>query len=319
MPLPKIGACGDSATDSYQDPSINMGGVSHAWAFTWLELLVRLGRVDCGAWGSYASPRGTDYANNFAFSGDSTGLAISHGQHTGLRDQISAGACQYAIVEIGEDDFDISPGANGEANVVTGIYNGTYSAGQISTWQNTLLTNLNTIIDTLLAASPPPLGVLVFTVMDFFLNDLLVQGLYPNAPGRARCSAAVVGVNALLRTNMAARGATVAVLDFDAAFTHPHYLKEVGAGGVSWVDPSGNGGSYEYWGQTVTLTTLDTKTSVRYLTHGRHASTIVNGEWANAVISGLNTSFGLGIKPLTPWEVIGEAGLGFKTGRIVRS
>src|SRR5512141_924064 len=95
-PVP-VGAIGDSTTDSYRAEDNRGGTCCKASTYNYLELLVRTGRVDAGAWAYYGGPRRTDYARNWARSGATSYDVISAGQHTGLAAQARATVVRFAV------------------------------------------------------------------------------------------------------------------------------------------------------------------------------------------------------------------------------
>lgn len=291
----KIGCIGDSDTDAFRGTD-NRGGSYSAITFNWLELLVNLRSLDCGTWGSYAEPRRTDYARNYARSAAHSGTCLSEGQHTGLASALDAST--YALCLIGNND--IRPDNPGYQRIDFGtIYNdGTHPP---TYYANPIVTDVWTAVDALVAANPA--GVLMADYADQTM-DPAVAVLWPNATNLARVTAVFAEINAQLHAGAVAHG--VKILDWHWQWTQ--VLSQMAVEG---------GSTYTLWGTTLTKTLGDEPHNLQLADN--HIGTCLNWVISGWVIDALNTSFGLSIRRISPYEVFDVVGFtGRPTGQIGR-
>lgn len=288
----KFGCIGDSGLDSYRGDD-NRGGAYAAYSFAPPEILVRLRGWDLGAWGSYGEPRRTDYANNWARHAANTSDAISTGQHTGLAAQVAGGSVDYCLVAIGANDF--SP-INASVSIYDEIYANTLSGGSLTTALNNIAGRIATILDALLAEEPS--GVVCQTIPYWPDVNLIAAG-FTNATGRQRCRDAMTTTNELLADVCSARSVPLVERGLEPIE------------GRLLLSGSYSSRTFEYWGETINYDANDDEPHNFLLDESDgHMGTIANAIVANmSIIEPLNAAYGLGIRPLQPWEVLELAGI----------
>lgn len=154
---------GDSASDEYQADD-NRGGSYHTKTFVWNEVMVRLRGYNFGVWGCRSEPRRCGYEYNWGRSAATTTSAISSGQHTGLATQISQGKVQHVVVMLGANDF---------FPVSQSIMAGTMSSAQLTAFINNMVSNVNTILNTIEnAGNTNILLVGMNSDISFFSNEI---------------------------------------------------------------------------------------------------------------------------------------------------
>ncbi len=184
--LGKLGAMGDSLTDEYWD-----SGVS-TYATNWASLVVMFRGIDMGptaaqaGTNSWGTPRNLGYKYNWALTGATSASLLTQGQHTGLASQFNSDGVSNAVLAIGPNDF------NPTSSAYTSIYSGLWSAGQIQTYVNQSISNIETALSTVRAAG---IRVVVATVIDPGSTPAVVS-FFTSGANRDRVAAAVQSVNA---------------------------------------------------------------------------------------------------------------------------
>jgi hypothetical protein len=174
-----VGVIGDSLSSEYQYTSAS-------FARNWLEQAAESGAINAGPIGSYPPPRDNGYAYNWAQGGDTSAAILANGgQVDGLTAQIPTAGIDYAVLEIGSDD--IGPGGA----AYNGIYNDTWTQGQINAKVSSVVSNINTAVQDLLATG---VKVIVATAADHSLAPGIVA-MYPNNMQRQNVSNVVAQIN----------------------------------------------------------------------------------------------------------------------------
>ncbi len=283
--LLRIGVLGDSYSDEYRFYPPDR---SHAQ--NWVQQLAANHRASFGTFTtkSRGAPRNQGYADDWALSGATS--ADLPAQTAGLATQAAAGQIDVATLLIGGDDFLdlLESAAVDPATTVT--------ADTIATTGQTVVANIETAVNTILAASPtvrvvistlPPVSQLPLVTAAETAGTAL--GDDPAALVAA-ADAAEVQVNTAIRA-FATADTRLAVADFAAAataFAAPTY--------------------------TVGKVKLDTTTPGDgprhlFLADGIHPGTVGQGLLANTFVAAIDASFGQAIKPLTPHQVLVDAHL----------
>jgi hypothetical protein len=175
-----VGVIGDSLSSEYDVP-----GGGFPFARNWVEQFAAGGNINFGPTGFNGPPRGNGYAYNWAQGGDTSATMFANGQVGGLTAQIPSVGIDYAVMEIGSDD--IGPGGA----AYSGIYNGTWTQTQINNEINTVVANVKTGIDDLVATG---VKVVVATAADHSLAPAAVQA-YPIASQRQLVSNVIGQIN----------------------------------------------------------------------------------------------------------------------------
>lgn len=282
----RLGIIGDSGQDEYQGTD-NRGGDFHAVTFNWVEQLVLSGRVDVGAWGEYAEPRRTGYANNWARSGATAADMIAAGQHTGLAEQIAAGEIDVAVIAVGSNDF-----APYRSTGYAPIYNGTVSGEALDEKINGLVSDVATAIDTLQAAGDIP--ILVATVPNWGDTPLVMGNPdFADAEKRQLVTDALRTTNARLSETAAGRG--VEMVDLDGLY----------ASLVGRMD----GGKLVVGSEPINPFGVGDAPHNGVLGDGIHGGTVLEGLLANWYLEAINAAAGTSLTPLSDDEILAFAGL----------
>lgn len=283
-----FGVLGDSSVDAYRGTD-NRGGAYAAFTLNAVELLHRLrpSDFDLGAWGSYAEPRRTDYARNWARSGAEIPDLVDQGQTAGLVAQAALGQVDCAYIRIGTNDFSYYGTLYGD------IYDGSLAG-------SALTAELEDRADTILAAVDDLLanGVDYIAVrgVPYRGDAAAAANGYTNATYRARVRDAVIAINAYLLPLLESRG--VAWYD---TYAHDQnaYIESYGGHLGVWAGPG-----------FVTVDTADNEPHSALLADGLHPGTLASAIEANdIIIKPLNATYDLGLRPLNWPEVWVAAGV----------
>jgi uncharacterized cupredoxin-like copper-binding protein len=274
-PWPGFGAVGDSLTDEY------WGGA----ASTWLELLAAEKDMNFGPQTDWGSPRNEGYEYNWARSGATSTTMLSEGQHTGLAEQLDAGAVSCAVLAIGQNDF--APLTGAYQNISSGFW----SQAQIDAFTDGVYDNIETALTTLTAAG----GSLVMTnVIDYGLAPI-TQLLVPSATSRARVTTVLEDLNHRLE-DLASQYSVPLVDMFQLAHDF------LGTGTSTAAEQIG--------GVTIQLSTgLDPHNA---FFDGIHPHTILQGAMGNVFLEAFSLGHELDVDSLefTEHELLTAAGIG---------
>lgn len=291
-----LGIIGDSYLDEYQAED-DRGGAYHAISFSPIEVIARARSAyfNVGAWGTRAAPRRTGYEYCWARSGATAGdlftqspgtSIVSQGQHTGLAAQVTAGAVDTVVIWIGINDFHILH------DTYRDVYDGTVEGANLTAKINSIVSNLTTTLDTLIAA-----GATRILVSDFQDFGPGATALYPIAAFRQRVTNAINLVNSSLYALIAARPTVALMPAHDWFFTTlPAEYPIVG-------------GSITVGGEQID-TTVNADEPHHFALADSHIGTVGNGIVVNQLFRDpLLAEFGLSMPRLTDIEILAQAGL----------
>ena len=281
--IDKLGAMGDSLTDEYLE---QMYG---SYADCWTELLVLHREIDMGptaaeagqpgdTWGE---PRRTGYEHNWARAGATTSSMLSAGQHTGLANAVLTQGVTHAAMFIGGNDFSFWSGCYDE------IYYGEWSQHDIDAWIAGRISNITTALDTTV---PTGVQMVIVNIPDFSIMPL-VWSSFPDPVRRDAVAAAVERANADIR-DLAAEY-DLALLDMYALTRaifgpnqdqHEHLL--VGNVEIELLVASGS------------------NPLAGWVADGVHPRTVVQGIWANAILTALNLAYDANVALFTEEELL---------------
>lgn len=285
----RLGAMGDSLTDEYWD-----SGVS-TYATNWAELLVRYRGIDMGptaaqaGTNSWGSPRNTGFKYNWALSGADSSTLLSEGQHTGLRGQAGSDGVLNAVLAIGSNDF--NPGSS---SAYLNIYFGSWSAAQIQSYVNQVLTNIETALVTVRTAG---VSVVLANLLDPGATPAAVS-VFSNGANRDRVAAAIQSVNAGLK-NLAQKY-QVPLMDW-------YGLEKAVLGPNTGLHPTLKLGNV-----TLNLRGSDpgppnSAPTNAFVSDGFHPNTVFQGIFANVVLQALDSAYGAGLGLFSEQEILNHA------------
>lgn len=283
--LKGVAVIGDSQSDEYRADD-SRGSTYESTTLNWVELLSKYRKVDFGEWGIWEEPRRTGFSYNYARSGATANSMIVSGQHIGVSEQVKDGNVNLVIMYIGANDF--APYITDDG--YQAIYDGSLTRAGLLRKENLIVANIKTAIDTILDSGSAK--ILLVKIPDWG-NHIGVQIAFPFPDQRVLVS------NAIAETN-------------------DQLDKMASSYGIPTVDPN------QFY---KTLNEYDTKDGVKIdgqtfsrvipsddphsllLDDGVHPGTVMNGLFANFIISALNQSIGTSLKPFSTKEIFNAAGL----------
>ncbi|MEO1535910.1 MAG: SGNH/GDSL hydrolase family protein, partial [Planctomycetota bacterium] len=287
QPIGRMGVIGDSLSDEYQEQ--NYG----AYAEGWTEILHELRGIDFGPTaadagvGNWGEPRRTGFQDNWARFGDTVNVdnnvstsAITRGQHTGLADGILNRGVTHAVVFIGGNDLSPFHGPWED------VYNGLWTQQQINDYVEGMIVDMEFMLDTI---DDGNVKILLCNSFDF--GDMpRLEWQYPDDNGRLLASELYNRYDDRLRQVAAARN--LAYLDMlalnRAIFGTPgNETTELVVAGVS-IDVN-NG--------------LQSVAATAFVADDVHPRSVVQGIWANAILTGMNLAHGTNVPLLTETEI----------------
>jgi len=232
---------------------------------SWVPYLVNLRGINFG---------GTNNPYNVAIGGATSATLLSpQQQHIKVQNFVQQGKVNFASLSIGGNDY----GGNA-LNLLLGNVNPV-------TLANTVITNINTAVDTVLSAHPD--GMMVWSVPD--MSRTATGQQYVVTPEIQAAADAIMDlVNIPLEQQVLSRG--LIYIDMAQAMADMESVPLV-VGGVL----------------------IDTKIASTDPTHlwqnGIHPGAVGNGLFANMAIAALNKGFGTNYAPLSDLEILTAAGL----------
>lgn len=182
-----IGVVGDSLSDEYQADDSRGSYLSND-VYNWVELLAEYRGLNFGEWGDgRPEPRRTGYEFNWSKSGATARSVVETGQHTGLADQIKDGRVNYVVIYIGANDF-----APYTSNGYPALYSESLNDEQIAEKINSIVVDIRTTIETLQSAGE--VSILLLKIPDWG-NRYSIQQNYPDESSRERVTTAIETVN----------------------------------------------------------------------------------------------------------------------------
>lgn len=281
-----FGILGDSNSDEYRG-SANRGGDYSNTTFNWAEQLQLSRGLYFGPWENWGEPRRVGYEYNWARSGATTQDMIDEGQHTGLAEQVAAGKVEYVFVWIGGNDFTAWNDNYQE------IYDGTLSDAELQVKVNSIIANITTAVDTILAAGD--VRMVVATIGDQADIPEMIDA-FPDPAKRQRVTDAINEVNAGVRAMAGAR-------DIGIADVH-----QFTADLLARVDKSGY---LTVGGERIRFTGRGNEPHYLRLDDSvGHIGTVGSGIIANELfVKPFNEKYGLGLEPLSDEEILENAGI----------
>lgn len=281
-----FGIMGDSTSDEYQADD-QRGGEYASTTLGWVEQLVKQRGLNFGPWGTWGEPRRTGYEYNWARSGATAESLISSGQHTGLAKQVAEGKVSHVFLWIGSNDFHLTNGTYQE------IYDGSLSDELLQKKEDSIVANITTAVDTVLAAGP--VDMVVVNIRDFGWVPQ-VQELFPDAAGRQRVTNAVQSINQRLDTMAAKRQIQIVSAD---DFTR------------SLLDRTDRAGYLHFGDELISASGIGNEPhNLRLEDPAGHPGTVASGIIANVMfIEPFNSHYETNIAPLTDAEILEDAGI----------
>jgi|GEM_PF-1158603 len=242
-------------------------GSPNDYTGSWLPWLVNQRGLNFGG-------AGNPY--NVAVGGATSSTLLAQGQHTEVASLVQAGNVDLAFLSIGNNDF---------GSVASQVAAGTISAAALDAWAQGLVGNIETALDTVLAAVPT--GMIVNGMADSPLTPA-GRALFNTPEKRARGQAAVDLVDSYLEPAVLARGQVF--VDYAGALRNLN-AQPLFVGGVE----------------------IDTVTASRDPTHlfkdNVHPAAVGNGILANQFLAALNLGYGTDFALFTDLEILTIAGL----------
>jgi hypothetical protein len=280
---PGFGVIGDSGSDEYRADD-GRGGRFAATTLNWNELLSVYRGFNFGPWGRRPAPRRSGFEYNWARTGATIATLIAEGQHLGLARQIWEGKVQYAAVMIGVNDF--APW-NGTYRA---IYSGALSGQALNDTIDRHASNLEHILDTVLAARPVKL--VMANIPDRGGSPVTIAA-FPDPAKRRLVTNAIVELNDRIQT---------------MTRTRPVVLIDMYNWGNRLLSQVGADGNLVIGGAAIALLTNGDEPHHLILGDNEHGGTVAEGLLANMFIDHWNL-YGLGATPFTDAEILSHAGI----------
>ena len=215
---------------------------------------------------------------NFAVGGATSGSVLSGGQDTELAAQVSAGNVTLGMILIGNNDY----GAQ-----LNQIATGTLTGAALTSFQNTIVSNIETATNTVLAAKPQ--GFILGSVPDITFEPISAS-LDTNPTEKARVENSISAVNSQLIAYAAARG--IPYLNF--------YGLAGALGGVTQIVVGG-----------VPISLVNTGTDPHdFFLDTVHPGIVGDAIIANLWMAAINKGYGTNLPLFTDQQILGFAGLG---------
>lgn len=276
-PLFRLGVAGDSLSDEYAE-------ADYSYAHNWVESLAQ--DLDVGAQGTWGTPRDEGFEYNWAQAGATSTTLVADGQHTGLAQQITDGVIDYAVLAIGQNDF----GPWTEAYL--GIYSETWPQLQILAYENLVLTNIETALQTLTATGGK---VVLSNIIDYGVAPITRMFLTDPA-GRERVTDVIRMINTELvrlaqQYNVPLIDGFQATKDFLGENAAP--VDTVAVGGVEFVNTAG------------------VEPQNMFVDDGIHPHTVGQAVIANLVVEAIHLGYGqdVGTIAFSEQEMLGLVGM----------
>ncbi|MEL6499468.1 MAG: SGNH/GDSL hydrolase family protein [Planctomycetota bacterium] len=288
QPIGRLAAIGDSLSDEYLEQ--NYG----SYAESWTEILNEFRGIDLGPTaddagvGFWGEPRRNGFQDNWARFGDTVNVddsdstsAITRGQHTGVRDGILNRGVTHVVMFIGGNDMSPFHGPYAD------VYNGNWTQQQINDYVEAMIVDVEFMLDTIDVN-----GVKILLCNSFDFSDMpRVERDFPDDNGRLLASAMYNRYDVRLRQVAADRG--LPYLDMlalnRAIFGTPgNETNELIVAGVSIDVNDGR----------------QTNAATAFVSDDVHPRSVVQGIWANAILTGLNLAYGTNVPLLTETEIV---------------
>jgi lysophospholipase L1-like esterase len=239
--------------------------------------------------GSWGEPRRAGYEDNWARYGITSDGSLAAGAHTGLAQGVTLRGVSHAAIYIGGNDFSPWAGAYDE------IYNQIWNQADIDNWIASRVLNYRTFLDTL---APTGVRLVLMSVMDFSSMPYVWQeGGFTDPLGRERVNAAMIQLRDELRD---------LADESNCVFLDTYALNKAIFGentDLRTALPVGN--------TPIALTQRDSGSSpaTGWVFDGIHPNTVLQGIWANAVLTALNFAYDTDIALFTEAEILAHDGM----------
>ncbi len=288
QPIQSLGVAGDSLSNEYYEFS---------WynSNSWPQLLAGLRGVDLGPtaaqvgladWGDF---RGYGFQNNYSRGGATTDALVDERGPEFLAEAVRTRGVSHVVIAASGNDM-----ASWNYFAYVAMYDGVWSQHRKDAWADASVANVRQAVQTVHASGAKVvlLNMPDFGVMPFYST------YYPDPAKRRRITEVVVRVNAGLR--QLAHEFQIPLVDLyalDAAVfgdtDQPKQTLDIGGVTVQLRAPNA----------------VNTDPLAGFLADGIHLTTLMQGVWANAIITALNAGYHTGIPLLGEQELLGAAGV----------
>lgn len=300
------GVLGDSQSDEYQGTDDR----GPAGVLNWVEILVTLGRIFAGEWGTRSEPRRTGYEFNWARSGAQTPDILSD-QLAPLAAQVAAGTVTHTVVMATGNDW-LNPSGPLYALTIYGGDGTEDSEGELLTdivslfvgWYQTIMDAIDEALDTAESGG----GMVILTPQDYLASPPGIDA-YPDATRRGWVTGVIEAIHAGIASYAGTLNSAAGYTRFSVVRGDEYLLSAWATDDDPYVTISGArvdyGTAWEYDPET-----YDPYLLILASTGGlSHAGTLMGGEYARAFVQGANQLQGIAIPPLANWEILEVAGI----------
>ena len=295
-----FGVMGDSLSDEYFEETYG------TYATNWVQQLVNYRSVNVGPTaaaagqpgGTWGSPRRTGYEFNWALSGDTSADLLTDGQDTGLAAQVSANGITHAALAIGANDFNPDFLTYPTAAYFN-IYNGSWSASQISNYVAQILTNIETAV---VAVETTGVDLVVFNILDYGKTPAVYNNfLYTNGSKRERVAAAIQQANT---------GLLSLAQKYQVPLINAFGLQQAIFGSNTNLQTSLSIGNVTiHLQQSDSNPTSSPNRTAAFVADSAHPHTTIQGLFANMALEAFSLGYGTAVPLFTEQEILNHAGL----------
>jgi len=295
-----LGVMGDSLSDEYFEETYG------TYATNWVQQLVVYRSVNVGPTaaaagqpgGTWGSPRRTGYEFNWALSGDTSSNLLSDGQDTGLAAQVFPDGITHAVLAIGANDFNPDFLAYPTAAYLN-IYNGSWSAAQISNYVAQILTNIETAVATVETTG---VNLVVFNILDYGKTPAVYNEIfYTNGSKRERVAAAIQQANA---------GLLYLAQKYQVPLVDAFSLQQVIFGSNTNLQTTLSLGNVAiHLQQSDSNPTNSPNRTAAFVADGAHPHTTIQGLFANMALEAFSLGYGTTVPLFTEQEILNHAGV----------
>jgi len=297
-----LGVMGDSLSDEYFEE--NYG----TYATNWVQQLVNYRSVNAGPTavaagqpgGTWGSPRRTGYEFDWALSGDTSSNLLADGQDTGLAAQVSPDGITHAVLAIGANDFNPDFTTYPTAAYLN-IYNGSWSASQISNYVAQVLTNIETAVATVETTG---VNLVVFNILDYGKTPAVYNNfLYTNGSKRERVAAAIQQANA---------GLLYLAQKYQVPLVNAFGLQQAIFGSNTNLQTTLSLGNVAiHLQQSDSNPTNSPNRTAAFVADGAHPHTTIQGLFANMALEGFSLGYQTTVPLFTEQEILNHAGVSY--------
>jgi lysophospholipase L1-like esterase len=297
-----LGVMGDSLSDEYFEETYG------TYATNWVQQLVNYRSVNVGPTataagqpgGTWGSPRQTGYEFNWALSGDTSSNLLSDGQDTGLAAQVSPDAITHAVLAIGANDFNPDFLTYPTAAYLN-IYDGSWSAAQISNYVAQILTNIETAVATVETTG---VDLVVFNILDYGKTPAVYNEIFfTNGSKRERVSAAIQQANA---------GLLYLAQKYQVPLVDAFGLQQAIFGSNTNLQTTLSLGNVAiHLQQSDSNPTNSPNRTAAFVADGAHPHTTIQGLFANMALEAFSLGYGTAVPLFSEQEILNHAGVAY--------